>query len=138
VVYCIVIVLPSIYSPQRETIVTISSAGVLTGDALFGGPLTGDAPLRFIYTDEAGTSSREPVVVMVGLIVHADVQLRPAEQLVQQLHATVPEKFRDGFISHATAVWGNKKYRPEWGREERLEFLCRMHYQEGIGGTFII
>lgn len=82
--------------------------------------------LRFIYTDEAGTSAKEPVVVMVGLVVNADLQLRPAERLVQEVCAEVPEQFRNGFISHATSVWNDKKYRPEWSREKRFEFLCHM------------
>jgi hypothetical protein len=88
----------------------------------------GDALLRFIYTDEAGTSAKEPIVVMVGLVVDADAQQRPAERCLQQLHATVPEQFRDGFISHATTIWSDKKkkYRPVWRPGERFEFLCRM------------
>lgn len=81
--------------------------------------------MRFIYTDEAGTSAVEPVSIVVGLVVHADTQWRPAAQLIRSLRATIPEQFRND-IAHAKTIWGSHKYRPEWSPEARTEFLCRM------------
>ena len=53
--------------------------------ALFGGLLWGDAAMRFIHVDEAGTSEHEPVTVVVGLIVDADKQLMIAEAAIEAL-----------------------------------------------------
>ena len=94
--------------------------------ALFGGPLVGNAPVRFIYIDEAGISAKEPATVVVGVIVHADTQWRIGERLMRQVLDTVPAKFRPGFVSHAKAIWGDPKYRADWDYQARFTFLCRM------------
>lgn len=92
--------------------------------ALLGGPLEGSAPVRMIYVDEAGTSAREPVVVVVGVIVHADLQWRAAREAMARVLLQVPPKFRENFIFHAAEIWGSRKYRPDWSREDRFRFLC--------------
>jgi hypothetical protein len=91
--------------------------------SFFGGPLEGDRPLRFIYLDEAGTSANEPVSVVVGIIVNADTQWGPASNALNEVIETVPDKYRENFISHATAIWGSQKYRDVWSYEDRLKFL---------------
>lgn len=92
--------------------------------ALFGGPLLGSKPLRFIYVDEAGTNPSEPVTVVAGIIVDADTQFSLAEEELASLTKDyVPNDLQDGFISHATTVWGSKKYHDVWDREERLAYL---------------
>ena len=40
--------------------------------------------MRFVFLDEAGTAD-EPCVVTAGVIVHADKQLRLAEQRLRDL-----------------------------------------------------
>jgi hypothetical protein len=67
--------------------------------------------VRFIYTDEAGTSAKEPVTVVIGLVVNPDTQLLPATSEVDKIFATVPPQCRKTFEFHATSIWGNKKYR---------------------------
>jgi hypothetical protein len=96
--------------------------------ALFGGPLEGTAPVRFIYVDEAGTARHEPMTIVVGVLVHADAQWKITAKAILEAHKKVPEKFRpEGyFISHATDIWGSPKYRPEWSREDRMSFLCEL------------
>lgn len=54
------------------------------------GPLDGTALVRFIYTDEAGTSANEPVTVVVALVVDADTQWMPAFQRISALLERVP------------------------------------------------
>ena len=82
--------------------------------------------MRFVYTDEAGISAKEPVTVVVGLVVHADKEWMRATDLVSEALTKVPEKFRENFTFHATAVWGSHKYRPDWTFEDRLALLRRM------------
>jgi hypothetical protein len=82
--------------------------------------------MRFIYTDEAGTAANEPVTVVVSLIVNADTQWGPTVARVFEALKTVPEKFQRGFIFHATSVWADRKYRPDWSMNDRLAFLKRM------------
>lgn len=91
--------------------------------ALFGGPLEGSALVRYLYVDEAGISAKEPVTVVVGIIVHADKQWRLAESNLKQVLEAVPEQHRPGFIFHATAVWSDMKLREGWGMDERLSLL---------------
>jgi hypothetical protein len=88
--------------------------------ALFGGLLWGDLPVRFVYTDEAGTSANEPTTIVVGLIVDADNQLMTAEAAINEILGAVLSKFREKFIFHATDVWGSEKYREEWTVPIRL------------------
>jgi hypothetical protein len=96
--------------------------------ALLGGPLEGSALVRFIYVDEAGIAAHEPVTVVVGLIIHTDTQWLPAEKLIKEAIATVPEKIRnrDGFVFHAAQIWGDNKLRDGWSPEDRTKFICRM------------
>lgn len=82
--------------------------------------------MRFIYVDEAGISEHELVTVVAGVLVHADSQWIPAARRVAELHQTVPEKFRSGFVSHAKRIWGSKEYRDGWPQDARLKFLCDM------------
>jgi hypothetical protein len=82
--------------------------------------------MRFIYTDEAGIAANEPVTVVVGIIVNADTQWVPTVGRIFEVLKMVPEKFRDEFVFHATSIWADHKYRPNWSFEARLEFLKRM------------
>lgn len=82
--------------------------------------------MRFIYTDEAGTSANEPVTVVVGLIVHADTQWTPAVAKISEAMTKVPSQFQKAFIFHAKSIWGSQEYRPAWSKEDRAAFLMQM------------
>jgi hypothetical protein len=96
--------------------------------ALFGAPLNGDAPVYLVYVDEAGTSAKEPVTVVVGVIIHADRSWRlAADQVSRTLDTFVPPDLRPGFIFHAETVWGGYiDYRDRWSREDRIAFIAAM------------
>jgi hypothetical protein len=82
--------------------------------------------MRMIYVDEAGTSAREPVTVVVGLVVDPDRHWGPAMHLVRQILTRLPEKFRDGFVFHATELWNDKSYREGWDTASRHQFMFDM------------
>jgi hypothetical protein len=94
--------------------------------ALFEGPLTGHELVRNIYTDEAGTSAREPVTVVAALIVHADTQWLPvARELDSLLHKKVPQKYwKNGHPPpfHAKYISSHSKY-PDWSKTERHDLM---------------
>jgi hypothetical protein len=92
--------------------------------ALFGGPLTGNALVRNIYSDEAGTSSGEPNSIVVALIVHPDTQWRRLSgELKRLIQEDVPPQFREGFVSHAKDLTSQKKF-PGW--DGRYAFLRKV------------
>lgn len=76
--------------------------------------------------DEAGTSAKEPVSVLVGVILHADGQYVKAEVRLNEVLQLVPAKLRKDFVFHAKAVWGDHSYRDVWPFHERLDFLKKM------------
>lgn len=94
--------------------------------AIFGGLLWGDQPLRYIFMDEAGTSELEPVTVVVGIIASADEHVMSAEALTMEAVGAVPEKFRDGFVFHATQVYGDQRFQEDWSLTDRLHLLYAM------------
>jgi hypothetical protein len=94
--------------------------------ALFGGKLAGDNAVRFVYIDEAGTSAQEPVTVVVGIVVHADKQWALAASAIADVLKAVPDCYQAGFIFHAKAIWGDKKYHANWSKSERLNLLHTM------------
>src|SRR5207249_3324055 len=83
-------------------------------------------PVKLIYVDEAGRAENEPATIAAGVIVDPDAQFVPVEEELARIRRTVPERHRANFISHATAVWGNKKFREGWSFEDRLQFLIDM------------
>lgn len=91
--------------------------------AIFGGPLVGDFAMRYIFVDEAGTSEKEPITVVVGIIAHADAHVMIAEALLKEALGGVPLKFQDNFVFHATDVWNSKAYRDDWMMTDRLSVL---------------
>jgi hypothetical protein len=93
--------------------------------ALFGGKLNGGAPVYYIYVDEAGTSAKEPVTVVVGVIIHADTQWRIAqEHLEKVLDDFVPPDLRQGFIFHAKNIWsGYREHDDTWSKNERSALI---------------
>lgn len=96
-------------------------------EAILGGLLWGDQPVRYMFMDEAGTSAREPVTVIVGLIAHADDHVLSAEAAAIEAMGGVPSQFKDGFVFHATEVFGDAKYQlGGWSLTDRLNLLYDM------------
>jgi len=66
--------------------------------------------MRVTYLDESGISRREPILVVVGVIVHGDDQVVPVEDHLEQLvEKHIPADKRDGFYFHATEIYGGGK-----------------------------
>lgn len=82
--------------------------------------------MRYIFVDEAGTSTHEPVTVVVGVIANADLHIKAAETLVSEILSGVPAQHSDGFVFHATTVFGNKKYQADWLFTDRMHLLQEM------------
>jgi hypothetical protein len=62
----------------------------------------------------------------VGLIVDADKQLLRLEAAVEEVLRSVPQEFKDGFVFHATDIWGSRKFRDRWAFSDRFGLLKRM------------
>jgi hypothetical protein len=83
--------------------------------------------LRYVFIDEAGTSSREPISVVVGIIVHADNQCVTLEQAIASALELIPQQHRKRCEHfHAKTIWGEKALREHWPLEERMTLLQRM------------
>lgn len=95
-----------------------------------GSKLHGDQKVRFIYMDEAGISSSEPVIVVAAIIVDADRQWRRLESCVQDLrdHLGKTHEIGDDFVFHAKDLFhGGRKFpREKWTLQERIEILRRL------------
>lgn len=80
--------------------------------------------MRLIYVDEAGNSTKEPVIVILGVIIEADSQWRSvADEINDVFDRWVPPQFREGFIFHGKEVFSGGKYREYWSFPERLNFF---------------
>lgn len=82
--------------------------------------------MRYVFVDEAGTSAREPVTVVVGIIADADNHVMSAEALAHELIGAVPEQHKKGFIFHATQVFSDRRYQANWSITDRLHLLKGM------------
>jgi hypothetical protein len=95
--------------------------------ALFGGLLWGDQPVRYIFMDEAGISAKETVTVVVGIIAHADEHVMSAEALALETLNGVPQALRDGFKFSAKNVFGDEAHQEAgWSLTDRLDLLTGM------------
>jgi hypothetical protein len=82
--------------------------------------------VRYVLVDEAGTSAREPVTIVVGLVAHADEHMMLAEAAINEALGAVPEEFRQDFVFHAAEIWSSPKYRSRWSMADRLALLHSM------------
>jgi hypothetical protein len=102
---------------------------------LSGHPLTGHYLVRNIYSDEAGISAKEPVSVVVSLIVHTDTQWKPVVgKMVQLVQQYVPQEYWPTFALHTKTLVRQQTY-PNWDRPRRYAFLrevMRIPRQAGI------
>ena len=82
--------------------------------------------MQLIYIDEAGISAKEPVLVVVAVMVEADKKWKIVESAINDLFDKfVPAKFREGFIFHGTDIYSGGKYREDWSFPDRLDFFKR-------------
>jgi hypothetical protein len=99
--------------------------------SLSGVKINGERLVRFVYVDESGISVNEPVVVVAGVIINADLQWRAVEKHVSQLiDEYVPEEHRKGFVFHAKdlfhgsgLIFDRRKYPLERSREALKDLL---------------
>jgi uncharacterized protein DUF3800 len=90
--------------------------------------------MRIAYLDEAGTGNidNEPIVVVAGVIVHADGQWRAVEDRLKDLVTKyIREEDRTGFCFHGTDIYSGSKLftldrYPREQRSQMLEELCRL------------
>ena len=82
--------------------------------------------LKYAYMDEAGTSEREQVSVVLSVIVDADAQWRSAEAEIIEAVKTIPRHLLEGFVYSAKVVYNDPKFRRGWADEDRFAFLYRM------------
>lgn len=94
--------------------------------AFGSGLLRGDRPMRYVFVDEAGTSAKEPVTVVVGIIADADAHVMSAEAFVRELIDAVPDQHKSDFVFHATQVFGDRRYQSDWSMTDRLHLLKGM------------
>lgn len=74
--------------------------------SLSGVKLDGNSLVRKIYVDEGGISANESILVVAGVIVHADSQLIPIEEVFWELIDTnIYKEDRDNFIFHAEELF---------------------------------
>lgn len=80
--------------------------------------------MYYVYLDEAGTSAKEPVTVVVGVIIHADTHWRTAQEMLQlTFNRFVPADLRSDFIFHAKDVWNGYRDQKGWSRSDRAALI---------------
>ena len=99
--------------------------------ALGGGPLEGNRLVRFAYIDEAGISDKrhEPVLVVAGVLVHADTQWKTLEACLAKIaNDDHPKRLPPGFVLHATELFSGGKVLPResWPKEIRWQILDKL------------
>ncbi len=83
--------------------------------------------MRLVYLDEAGIgrASQEPVVIVAGVIVHADRTLASVEEHIAGIvKRYIPSDQQHGFVFHAKELFnggGNVFDRTKWPLYRRLE-----------------
>lgn len=89
-----------------------------------------DDLVRIGFLDESGRSSREPIMVVAGVVIHGDRSYRKIEDALRDLVQTeIPEGDREGFVFHATALFHGTDYfkkRDLWPRERRYPLLKKL------------
>lgn len=84
--------------------------------------------MRIAYLDESGIGNikQDPVVVVAGVLVHADTQWFRIEQRLEYIRQNfVPKDKRNGLIFHAKDIYHgtNQFSREEWDKDLRLSIL---------------
>lgn len=96
--------------------------------------------LRTIYLDESGTSLKNPVAVVCGVIIDADSQWEPIEAYMSELVAElVPSALQPNFVFHASELFGGQFGKDKGHRDAAREALRRivgMPWRFGIPVSF--
>lgn len=80
-----------------------------------------------VYVDEAGTSEREQVSIVVGIGVDSpETRARALGELSKIVCTYVPRPLQEGFVFHATDIWNDSSHRQYWTMQERLSLLYAM------------
>ena len=83
--------------------------------------------MRIFYTDEAGTSEREPVRLVAGVVLEPDSQFdEVCDELEKAFDRLVPKEIRDGFYFHAKEVFNGGQYRDVWPHSNRIQLFCEV------------
>lgn len=95
------------------------------------GDLAGDRLLRYVYLDESGVGNleKDPYLVVAGVIVHADKQLRAIEAwLKSMLEDYIAPEEKKNFAFHAHQIFhGNGLFRKEiYTQEVRYKILSEL------------
>lgn len=96
--------------------------------SLSGVEVDGQSPVRFIYADESGISANERILVVAGVIIHADSQWTPTEQLIRALmdkYMPPADRPRDFAFRACDLFHGSRAFkdRRKYPLERRLEAL---------------
>jgi hypothetical protein len=92
-----------------------------------GGRLADGNPLRYVYLDEAGTSAREQIAIVAGVVIHAETEWRPLNDYLEFLRQRyVPSHLRDGYVFHATDLFSGGKNRADFPDAYRWRILDRL------------
>src|SRR5947209_256624 len=95
--------------------------------SLSGHPLKGNRRVRFIFVDESGSSAKEPVTVVAGVIVHGDGQWKPAaKRLADLIKEYVPLRLQNNFVLHAVDLFSGKALQEAWPPENSWTLLERV------------
>jgi hypothetical protein len=86
--------------------------------------------MRLVYVDESGISPGDPVLVVAAVIINADKDLIAIEKHLESLvEKHIPAESQDGFVFHATDIYGGGKAdcmfhdRTMWPNEKRSAIL---------------
>lgn len=98
--------------------------------SISGVPLDGARLMRIAYMDESGKNTRDPHLVVAAIIVHADSQLIPIENHLNELiQKHIPADEQEGFFFHATEIYHGKSTksifhdRSKWPDDRRFAIL---------------
>lgn len=94
----------------------------------------GSKRVRTAFIDESGRSSREPVTVVAGVIVHGDSQWKPVtEYLGKLIKEFVPPERQRGFVIHATDLFSGKALGEKW--RDGVKPLKSWEFLKSVLGT---
>lgn len=100
-------------------------------ECLGGGVLVGDRWVRALYLDESGIGklSKDPILVVAGVLIHADTQWRPlAEELKAILDRNTPHGVARPKYLHAKDIYhgSNEFNRQDWSEAVRQKILYEL------------
>jgi hypothetical protein len=92
--------------------------------------------MRFIYTDETGTSANSETTIVVGIMLEPDSQYVPVQAALMEAVGHIPEQYRKNWVPHAKDLADASRY-DDWDPEGRLQILRNMMAIPGRAGLQI-